>query len=117
VYAGFAGAGEVGQLLEAAVLGAPVEEVGTRNRGVAIARLQVAVRDVHHAIGLIERQRPQHHCIDNAEDRRRCADAERQREDRRRGESWLANQCPNAVAHVLQQVVHAAFDGNGPDKG
>ncbi len=106
-HAGLAAAGVVGERVETAVLRAPVEEVRTRNRGVARPGLGVGVGHHHDAVGRVERHRPQDHGVDDAEDRGGRANTEGERQDRRGGEAGLAHQGPNAVTHVLQQVVHA----------
>ena len=62
----------------------------------------------HHrqAVGIGVGQRAQHHAIEHAVDRRRRADAERQREQRRRGKSRRALQLTQPEPHVLQEGVH-----------
>ncbi len=67
----------------------------------AAIQLQQAVR-----FGV--RDRAQQHRVDDAEHRRVGADAERQGDHRHQRESRRFQQCPDAVAHVLQQVLHSS---------
>ncbi len=53
-------------------------------------------------------QRTQQHGIDDAEDRRVRADAQRQREDGNQGESGILQQHSRAVTKILQQVLDEA---------
>ncbi len=86
--------------------GLPVlEEVG--RRGVTTApggRPAIAhrrgCRHEHQPIRRGIRQRPQEHRIDGTEDRRRSADAQRQRQDRRCGRDWRLEEQSYAEAEI-----------------
>jgi hypothetical protein len=52
-----------------------------------------------------DRQRPKEQRVDDAEDRCRRTDAERQREERRDGEGWRSDQAAQRKPGVLEQVV------------
>ena len=56
---------------------------------------------IDKAIGQTERQRLQQHAVDDAEHRRRRADAERDGHDRDGGEAGRARHQPHAIAEVL----------------
>ena len=60
--------------------------------------------DAHQPLGLIERQGLQQHAVHDAEDRRRGADAERQRQNGRRGKRRLLPEGPGRVADVLPDI-------------
>ena len=49
--------------------------------GVVNSRLRRRVPEAHDAIGIRERQRPQHHGVDDGEDRGVDADAEAENDD------------------------------------
>ncbi len=53
--------------------------------------------------GIANRQRLQHDCVDQREDRGIRPDAERQRQNRRRDEDWRPAKLPGSVSHVLNQ--------------
>ena len=55
-------------------------------------------------------QRPQQHLVDDGEDRRVAPDADRQRQDHRRGEAGTS---PQAARHVTD-VAHQVLDRRGP---
>jgi hypothetical protein len=48
--------------------------------------------------------------VDEAEDGGCAADAEAEREDRKRREAWLLIESPPPVANVLPEAFHAALD-------
>src|SRR6185503_17616161 len=64
------------------------------------------IADGDDAVGALERQRPQDHRVDDAEDRRGRADAERQRDDRGQREAGMAGQAPQREAEIQQKGVH-----------
>ena len=65
----------------------------------------------HDPIGLMVRQRLQHHRAHDAEDRRGRADAEGQRHQRRGGEAGRPPQHASAMA----DIAHRVFEQRGPD--
>ena len=70
------------------------------------ALLVVRFPEHHQPVGLLVRQRPQDHAIDDAEDRGGRPDPEREREHRRNREARGAQQVPDAEAQVLEEVFH-----------
>ena len=54
-------------------------------------------------VGMVERQRPQQHRFDDCEERRVGADAERERQDRRGGESRLETKEAQRAANILHK--------------
>ena len=87
---GVAGAGEVraelrldGDRLEALRLVAVVAEAARRHRRLHVVERRIEVLDRHQPRGYAVRQRPEQHGVDDAEDRRVRANAERERERRR----------------------------------
>ena len=73
------------------------------------SRTQVLSNAVHllqimtAPVGIGPRQRPQQHGVDDAEDRGVGADAERQREDRHRGEARIARERAGAETQILSE--------------
>lgn len=61
----------------------------------------------HHAIGLMQRQRLQKHCVDHAKHRGIRPDRQRDREHSDNGEAGRAQQGATSEFDVLQQPVHA----------
>jgi hypothetical protein len=94
-------------LLEHAAIGAPRAHVLERRRRL-IASITGNV-DVHELPGIREWQRP-HHCrVDDAEQRRRQADADGEREDRDQRKAPLRGQEAQRVAQILKHGFrHAA---------
>ena len=68
--------------------------------------LRRLVEEPHEPIGLVERQRPQQHRVDDAEDGGVGADAEREDRDHGDGERRRAEQDPEGVAEVGKQRAH-----------
>ena len=86
--------------LEGLALACRVAVVRRRHDVAVLADARDAVPHDHQAIGFAVRQRPQQHRVDDAEDGRVDADAERQRRDGDEGEAGLAQQRADAVAEV-----------------
>ena len=63
------------------------------------------VHDVE-AIGILVRKGSQNDVIDDAEDRRVRADADRQRQHCRDREPWRAPQASKRVAEIVEEGVH-----------
>ena len=84
-------------------LPAELREVGERN-AVAIAERRNAV-DLHQLAGLGERQRPQQHAADDAEDGGGRADAKREHEDDGQCESGCAEERAETEPQILQQLL------------
>ena len=61
--------------------------------------------DLHHTARLADRQRPQQQTVDEAEERRVGADAERERERHDSGEGGALPEHSDRVAHVLREDV------------
>ena len=90
----------------AAVPEAHVQRVGPGDDRQPPLRLRAP--EAHEAIGIRERQRPQQHRVDDAEDRDVGADADGQREERHHGEGGARAQGPHAVADVAPQAQEPA---------
>ena len=60
-----------------------------------------AMEQAHQSLWIMKGQWLQQHAVDHAENRRRGADPERQRQDGGRGEARLLSECPCGVAEVL----------------
>ena len=58
----------------------------------------------HQALRVFGRQRPEHHRVDDAEDRGVGADAERQREDCNSGKARRFRQHPQRITQVLYRL-------------
>jgi hypothetical protein len=54
------------------------------------------------------RQRPQQRRVDHAEHRRAAAHPHRQRQDRQRGEPWLARESADALPEVEDEALHGS---------
>jgi hypothetical protein len=91
---------------EAAAALAHVEEVRIRELARRLAGR--ALPDLDQPLRVAVGQGPQQRRLDGREDRRVRADAERQRDDRDRGEAAVAQERPQRVAHVLPQAFHRA---------
>ena len=102
-------AGDGGGAREHVVLAAPVEEEGRRRplpRG-PVLEAQV-LPDHDEAIGLRIGQRTQQHAVDDREDGRVGADAERERRDRDDGESRLAAKGPEGELQIGEHGLYFA---------
>ena len=64
----------------------------------------------HEPIRLLERQRPQQHGVDDAEDGGVGADAEREHGDDRERERRGAEQDPEGVAEIGKERAHGGLD-------
>ena len=86
---------------EAVIAFTPVEKIrGARVAG-ALLRLTIRVSELHQRIRIAERQRPQQHLIDDAEDCAVRAHANRHRRDREHDEAGRMQKRPDGVAEVL----------------
>ena len=103
--------------LEDFVLIAPVLKVRPRDRHQLTGARGLAQN--HDAIDVGVRKRAQQHAIEHAEDRRRRADAEAERQHDDRGEAGALPQGPDRVSHVPQHGSHRCSsrqtDGNRRD--
>jgi hypothetical protein len=72
----------------------------------AAARETRHVKQPHEPIGLVDRQWPQQHRVDDAEDGGVGADAEREHGDDRDGESRRAEQHAERVAKIGKKRTH-----------
>ena len=77
----------------------------------------VALGDPHETIGVRERQRPQHDRVDDAEDRRVRADAERDREDDGESEERRLPQQTDRVPKIVEQHGGEISVESEPGKG
>ena len=84
------------------VLAAPVGEIGI---GGIVQAAPVAREDHDQPIGRFERQRPEERRVDQAEDGGVRADAEREREDRRRGEAGVLAEYAHRGDQILAECV------------
>ena len=100
-----------GHRLETAVLIPEVVEVRVRQaRGPA---LRGDLEDGHDPARVGVRQRPKKDAVDDAEDGRRRADTERERDDHDRGDAGLLAQHPRRVPEVLPESAHVPSTGYG----
>src|SRR5262249_24319004 len=76
-----------------------------RDRGFQID-LRIIMVDHYQRRGVLIRQRPEEHRIDDAEDRRVGADAQRQRDDCDDGEPWFTHQRAKPETQVLPECLH-----------
>ena len=97
------GAGVCRHPLEAAALIPPVEKRRVRNRKRGPSFFRIAFPEAHEPIRFGERQRPQHHGVDDGEDRGVRAHAERERDRSDGGESRASAERARAVPHVLPE--------------
>ena len=95
---------EGGEALEGFRLRAPVAEVGIGDVEVAPGVGEAVGRDVHDALGVLERQAAEEDGVDEREDGRVDADSQGQRGHHDRGKSRLAAQHAEAVLHVLPEA-------------
>lgn len=100
------GRGQQGERLGAV---AEVFEVGIRARPAAIAGVGVVAEEVDQAVGLVERQRPQHHPVDQGVDGGHRAEAERQGEHHDDGETGSPRQVAGGETEVLDQGNHSCI--------
>ena len=113
-----AGAGDRQKVRERLVVIAKVLVVPPREG--AHARLSgISAQQLDELFRVAHRQRAEHQRVDQAEDRRVGADAERERQNRHRGEARRATQRPRGISHVLPRgfddvlpadVTHMVFD-------
>jgi hypothetical protein len=109
---GIAGPGEIhadGEVpahrLSETALRPPVEEVRFGDGAVGDAVAAVGVPDPDDPLGIAEGERLEQDAANHAEDRGVGADAERERQERGRGEARGAAQCAEAVAKILEQLI------------
>jgi hypothetical protein len=77
-----------------------VQVVGIGTAGISVAVGRVGV-DVHEAVGFANRKRPEQYRVDEAEQRRVEADAERERRHGNQGKAGTAAQPPGGEAKVV----------------
>src|SRR5258708_4868011 len=78
------------------------ERIGERRSGFARA-LRIQSSQLHEFLRLLHGKHPEHHRVDQAEDRGVGADSERQRKNRHTGDDRSAAQDAQSKADVLQQ--------------
>jgi hypothetical protein len=96
--------------VERPLLTLDVDEVRRRERGV-FGKARNPLCERHQAPGLIERQRPDQHGVDDAERRGVDADAKAERQDDNGQESGLATERPCGVPKVVEESSHARLTG------
>ncbi len=101
---------EGAHLREALVLPLPVGVIARRQTRFGNLR-QIAVCDLHQTFGLRVGKRTEQQILHHAEDRRICANAQRQSQHRHNREPGILRQRANAVADVLHQVFHESLLG------
>src|SRR5579864_805499 len=69
--------------------------------------LLVPEHELDDAVRLGVRQRPQQDRVDDGEDRRVSADAQRERQDRHRGEAGTLPQYPHCIKKILKEILDA----------
>ena len=92
-----------GQALEDRLPIPPVEVIGSRHVGAPFAE---SLPYPHQPVGIAERQGPEQHAIDEAEDRGVGADSKRQRHDHRHRHSARTQQSANGVLKSLRDAFH-----------
>jgi hypothetical protein len=104
-----AGAGLRRQQLETAVLGPPIQEVwmGRRERRPTLRR--IALPDTDEMLGILVRQRPQHHGVHNREECGVGADAQRKRHQGDGREAGAPHERTSAVSDVLPERLEPAL--------
>ena len=107
---GDAGRSHHAQMLERSRALAPGDEVGGGDH-VADGAAAVGFPHSHDPIGLVVRQRRQHHRAHHAEDRRGRADAEGQRHQCRGGKARR----PSQHAKAMPEITHRVFEQRKPD--
>src|SRR5262249_13850118 len=90
------------QLCEAAVLGAPVEEVGVGDGSVFQCRRMLRSH-FHEALGADIWQRTQEHCVQNGEYGGVRANPESHSDHHCRMQSWLLGEHAHAETHIASQ--------------
>ncbi len=93
-----------GHVLERIGLGAVVLHVEARQTAGRVAATTVGAK-YYEAIGIANRQRPEEHAVDDAEDRGVRSDSQAECCHHGRGESRVAAQAANGVLHVLPDRV------------
>src|SRR5215510_15299880 len=97
---------EGGQLLKRLALRPPIGEVWIRNIYIVAPLLRIGFVKDDQPLRLFIRQRAQQRGVDDAEDCRVRADAERESDDRNPREAGFLQQQSRAIAQVLQQGLH-----------
>jgi hypothetical protein len=94
---------------ERARLATPVLDIigGWQRHPPAIGLALADLRRRHDPIGLCVGRRLKQQRVDDAEDGGIGTDAERQSDDRNRGEAWTGGGEPRAVAQIVPESVHA----------
>src|SRR5581483_1007364 len=95
-----------GEFTEGTRLLFEVQEIGERGGLLLVAVLRIRAPEQYEALRLIERQWPQQHRIDDAEDGRVCADAQGERDDADEREDRISAEHSQAVAKILKQRIH-----------
>ena len=90
-----------------------IDVVGNRHAGLVQIDALVAVPDEDQPVRIRIRQRPQQRLVEQAENRRVRADAQRERQDRDQGENGLLAERPEGIAEVL----HGRLDGSADVEG
>jgi hypothetical protein len=99
---------ELDELVDGLRLAAIGGHLGKRERRILNPGGDLRLPQVHNAVGFGIRERAQEHAVDDAENRRVGADADRQREDRHRGEAGMTAQRAQAVADVAREMLDGA---------
>ncbi len=97
-----------GEVFENAVARAQIHILGWRDSVLVAHQADAgeAPPHEHQAIRVAERQRPEQHPIDHAEDRRSGSDSESQRQDGEARESGIAEQSSKTVSQIGQSCAH-----------
>jgi len=66
----------------------------------------VAIANSVQPSGICDRQRAEHHGVDQREDRRRSADSQSQRQDRRSRKNRRPPELSQGVTKIAEQVLH-----------
>src|SRR5215469_6933371 len=93
-----------GHVLEAVVVRLPVEEIQAGEW--IISRRRLGLVQAHELSRLLIRKWAQQNRIDNAEDRRICADTQGERKNGDNGESRRSAQPAQTIADILDESVH-----------
>src|ERR1700730_16107758 len=93
-------------MLKDVILLAQVSEIRIRVRALFLAAWMIGFPNSHQLFGIRKRQRPQQHCIDDAEDCRVRTYTECQRYSGNDAEARRLEQHAYAVADVLPKIFH-----------
>ncbi len=96
-------------MFEDVILIAPIGKVWIGGTATDLAAARVALPNHHQLFGIIKRQRPQQHGVDDAEDGSVCADSQREGHNRDHAHARGLEHHANPVTDVLPERFHGRF--------